>query len=386
MSGLLKGLTAILGIMAVIACLATVGIIGYSFVNGDNNNKVNNSYNQDTDPVNEIVLNSPVPTSSPEVNDEEINVPVSIDPLHVHDYKEVVIKKATCTESGQLKFVCSCGDSYVVDQLSTGHVPDNEWIITKTPTATTDGERVRKCIYCDEIVAKETLLATGSSAGGANGTDSPNAKHEHLYVATVEREATCTLSGLRKHTCSCGDFYTDSIPAIGHVAEDWKTSEESTATKYGSSQRLCSVCGALLDVKVLPLLSPSPSSSSGAQASSAAASSAASSGSPAASGQTASSPSPAPTPHSHTYTSYVVTRATCTEKGIRSFICSCGNSYAESIELDANNHKFRATFVAPTETQQGYTLYTCERCNYNYMDNYILPLTNNKDAEASPSK
>lgn len=375
MSGLLKGLTAILGILAVIACLATVGIIGYSFVNADNKYVI-----EDDNSKKKVEEAQAVPTSSPEVNEEETKVPVAIDPTHVHDYKPIVIKKASCLESGQIEYVCTCGDSYVVDQMSTGHVPDNEWQILVKETETTQGQRIRRCIYCDEIVASESIPPTGTNSNDPNATKAP--AHEHLYVATVEREATCTLSGLRKHTCSCGDFYTDSIPAIGHVAEDWKVSEESTATKYGSSQRLCSVCGALLDVKVLPLATPSASASASAGASS----SSAASGSPAASGaKSSASTTPSATPHSHVYTSYVVTRATCTERGVRSFVCSCGNSYAESIELDANNHKFRATFVAPTETQQGYTLYTCERCNYNYMDNYILPLTNNGQAQASAS-
>ena len=376
MNGFVKGLTAILGILAVLACIATVGIIGYSFTNADNKTNANNNTQQ----VAEVTIEATaVPTTEPTADPNATATPEPVFTYHVHDYQPVIIKKATCTEAGQIKYICSCGDQYTVDQMSTGHVPD-EWEMVKAPTTTETGNRVRRCIYCNEVVASEVIPATGTT--GADGNNNQQPAHEHLYVSTVEREATCTLAGLRKHTCSCGSFYTESIPAVGHVASDWVTAEEATATKYGTTQRTCAVCGALLDTKVLPLLSPSPNPSASASASASASSGG--SASPSSSG----SPSPSPTPHVHNYSSYIVTRATCTEKGVRSYVCSgCGSSYAESIELDLNNHSFAATFVAPTDTQQGYTIYTCTRCNYNYMDNYVMPLTNtgNSQPTATPN-
>jgi len=382
MSGLVKGLTAILGIIAVLACIATVGIIGYSLVGGSDNNKKNN--NDDNNAIELALEAQATPSEEPTADPNVTATPQPVFEGHVHDYQPVVIKKANCTEAGQVEYICSCGDSYVIDQLSTGHVPDDEWEIVKAATNTEDGRRVRKCLYCGEVVASEIIPATGTNSSGTSADGSiSSAKHEHLYVATTEREPTCVLAGLRKHTCSCGNFYTDTIPAVGHVATDWTVKEEATTTKYGTSERTCSVCGTLLDTKVLPLVSPSPSASSSASASGS--SSASSSGSPAASsGASASaSASPSPTPHVHNYVSYIVTPATCTQKGVRSYVCSgCGSSYAESIELDLNNHSFAATFVAPTDTQQGYTVYTCTRCNYNYKDNYIMPLTNTGSSES----
>lgn len=377
MSGFGKAITALLGIIAVLACLITVGIIGYTATNGGFN-KVNVANNkQELPPDTEIAL----PTSTPAPDSNTTLVPTIVDPNHIHNYQEKVIKTATCTEAGQIEYYCNCGDSYRVDILAKGHIPD-DWVTVKEPTATEDGYKVKKCIYCDEVLAKETLPATGkgSSSGLLNPDGTP---HEHLYVSTVEREATCTLAGLRMHKCSCGDFYTESIPAIGHIAQDWTENEKATTTSSGTATRICSVCGALLDMKSVPALSPSPDASSSPSAD-AQATGASSSASPAAS-QSKTSPSPSPTPHVHNYQSYVVTPATCTEKGVRSYVCSCGSSYAESIDLDLNNHKFMATFVAPTETQQGYTIYTCLRCNYSYKDNYIMPLTNTAPAEDDTS-
>ncbi len=45
-----------------------------------------------------------------------------------------------------------------------------------------------------------------------------------------------------------------------------------------------------------------------------------------------------PTPHTHSYTSAVTKAATCNATGIRTFTCSCGDSYTEEIAIDANNH------------------------------------------------
>lgn len=365
MNGVAKIFTAALGIIAVLACLATVGIVGYSLVNKPDENA--------TEVVTDVAsAPSAVPTSAPEVNPDETAVPTAVDPTHVHSYIESVVKKATCLEAGQLKYTCACGDSYVVDVLSTGHIPD-DWVVVKKATNTEDGYRVRRCIYCDEVISKEILLSTGN---GSSGQGDGSSSHQHLYVSTVEREATCVLAGLRKHTCSCGSFYTDSIPALGHVVTDWTAAVEATLTSSGTEQRVCSVCGVVLDVRSVPALTPSPSASSSSSASASASSSGQPSSSASASPSGSASPSASPTPHSHNYVSYVLTAPTCTERGVRSFVCSCGSSYAETIEIDPNNHTFYATFVAPTETQQGYTVYTCVRCNYNYKDNYLMPLTN----------
>ena len=380
MSGLGKAITAILGIIALLACLLTIGILGYSAVNG-NFKKVNVNETgapEENETIDVVVDVTPLPTIIPEIDPSVTTVPVSagIDPNHIHTYNEEIITPASCTQPGLIKYTCSCGDSYTVDILAKGHIP-GDWETVVEPTNTESGYRVQKCIYCDEVLSKEILPATGS--GTTVNPDGTSSTHQHLYVATTEREPTCTMAGLRKLTCECGSFYTETIPALGHVAKDWETVDAAAVGVNGTEQRVCAVCGAVLDLRSVPALQPSPSASASSSASasgspaSTAASGTATTSSPGASASKAS-PSPSPTPHTHKFQSYVVTPATCTEKGVRSFVCSCGSSYAETIELDLNNHHFVATFVPATETQQGYTIYTCSRCNYSYKDNYVMPL------------
>ena len=396
MNGILKVLTAILGVLAVIACLATIGIVGYSMTNNSNTSQNNHTKGQpDTIPSdvafdgdgNLVVQASAVPTMTP-VSDGSTDAgtvptptPASTDVSnHVHDYQETVVKKATCYSAGQMKYTCSvCGDEYYVDIMSTGHVPD-DWEVVRKPTATEEGLRVKKCIYCDEIVASEPIPVETTSGSNGAAASSPTPAHIHQYTATTEREPSCVLAGLRRYSCSCGSFYTEMIPAPGHIASDWTTVEEPTSTMLGRQQRTCVVCGVVLDSRPLNTVSASPSSSAGASASAGTTAAASASASATATARTSGSPSASanasasPSAHKHNYVSYVLKEANCTERGIRSFVCSCGSSYAEPIERDLNNHTYRAVVIPATNTTQGYTIYTCIRCNSSYYDNYTPPL------------
>lgn len=395
MNGILKVLTAILGVLAVIACLATIGIVGYSMTNTSQNNHTDTRGQTDSLPSdvtidsngNLVVQASAVPTMTPETDGSASTdqvpapTPASTDVgNHVHDYQETVVKKATCYAAGQIKYTCSiCGDEYYVDVMSTGHVPD-DWEIVRKPTATEEGLRVKKCIYCDEVVASEPIPVETTNGSSTSASASPTPAHIHQYTASTEREPSCVLAGLRRYSCSCGSFYTEMIPAPGHVASDWTTAEEATSTTLGREQRTCVVCGVVLDSRPTDKVLASPSSSAGASASASATATASASASATATARTSSSPSASanasasPSAHKHNYVSYVLKEANCTELGIRSFVCSCGSSYAETIERDLNNHTYRSVVIPATNTTQGYTVYTCIRCNSTYYDNYTPPL------------
>ncbi len=75
--------------------------------------------------------------------------------------------------------------------------------------------------------------------------------------------------------------------------------------------------------------------------------------------------------HRHAYAYSVTKQPTCTEKGVMTYRCSCGASYTEAIA--AKGHSYKNTVVAPTITEQGYTLHTCLNCGANYKDTYVAP-------------
>ncbi len=90
-----------------------------------------------------------------------------------------------------------------------------------------------------------------------------------------------------------------------------------------------------------------------------------------------------PNGHSHSYTGEVTTEPTCTEPGVMTYTCSCGDSYTE--EIPASDHSYEAVVTAPTCTEQGYTTYTCH-CGDSYVDDYVdanghnVVLVESKDA------
>ncbi len=69
-------------------------------------------------------------------------------------------------------------------------------------------------------------------------------------------------------------------------------------------------------------------------------------------------------PHTHDYYSKVTKKASCTDPGILSFICSCGDSYTEDIP-SLGGHKLSWT-VKKTATafEEGLREGKCQNCNY----------------------
>ncbi len=79
---------------------------------------------------------------------------------------------------------------------------------------------------------------------------------------------------------------------------------------------------------------------------------------------TTQEPTETPTPvHSHDYTSKVTKVATCIQKGVRTYTCSCGESYTEDIAK--TNHTSSDWIVTKAATCQstGIKVKTCTVCN-----------------------
>ena len=90
---------------------------------------------------------------------------------------------------------------------------------------------------------------TPSPSSSSSPTSTPvQPVHVHSYTDEIIREATCINPGSRLYTCSCGDSYTASIPALGH---DWNVKSQVLTTYDDTGQVLqdgyiiyeCSRCG-----------------------------------------------------------------------------------------------------------------------------------------------
>lgn len=159
-------------------------------------------------------------------------------------------------------------------------------------------------------------------------TDAPtDPPHFHEYQISDTIGASCTENGYTVYACSCGDTYqADETEALGHRYGEWVTVKESTEAEEGQAQRTCTVCGEA-ETRALAKLIPN---------------------------------------HTHSYTEEVTKKATCSAEGIKTYTCSCGDTYTENIARAA--HKYKDSITAATCTAGGYTTHTCNLCGYSYVD------------------
>jgi len=140
-------------------------------------------------------------------------------------------KEATCTQTGY------AGDTYCTDcdkLLSTGKElaalgHDYKATVTKQPTTTEEGVRTYTCTRCNSSYTESIAKL-------------PEEQHTHNYTGSITKEATCTEAGVRTYTCSCGDSYTENIPATGHSYVS-KVTKAATTTEEGIMTYTCSKCG-----------------------------------------------------------------------------------------------------------------------------------------------
>ena len=140
-------------------------------------------------------------------------------------------REATCTQTGY------AGDTYCTDcdkLMSTGKElaalgHDYKATVTKQPTTTEEGVRSYTCTRCSSSYTESIAKL-------------PEEQHTHNYTGSITKEATCTEAGVRTYTCSCGDSYTENIPATGHSYVS-KVTKAATTTEEGIMTYTCSKCG-----------------------------------------------------------------------------------------------------------------------------------------------
>ena len=291
-------------------------------------------------------------------------------PATGHTYKAVVTEP-DCTNNGYTTYTCSCGDSYVTDEVMAG---DHNYKATVTaPTCTNAGYTTYTCSCGDSYIADEVE---------ANG---------HSYNAIITAP-TCTANGYTTYTCSCGDSYvTNEVATNGHSAVS-VPGKAPTCTENGLSDgQKCSVCQEVLLAQTTILAT------------------------------------------GHSYSS-TVTAPTCTNAGYTTYTCSCGSSYVGNnvpasghvdaspknyicdncgadlctnhteevipaksptctstgltagkkcsicqeillaqTTIPATGHSYNTVVTAPTCTSVGYTTYTCS-CGDVYIGNQVAAL------------
>lgn len=66
--------------------------------------------------------------------------------------------------------------------------------------------------------------------------------HEHSYIETITTEATCETDGVKTFACECGDNYTETITATGHIYENYISNNDATYLADGTETAKCNGC------------------------------------------------------------------------------------------------------------------------------------------------
>lgn len=303
---------------------------------------------------------------------------------HVHDYEKKVVK-ATCLDEGYTINTCECGvtfrDSFV-DPL--GHDFDKD---VHAASCSERGYTMYECVRCK----------------GAYVEDYTDMIPHNYAVKTVA--ATCTENGYEEHVCIiCGDFYRDKeVKSFGH---DYETSTiAATCTQNGKSVKTCKTCGYSTSTNLEKSdhtwdngkINKAPGcETTGSVLYTCVNCSATKSSTLAATGhemQTdvikATCSHQGYTAHTciycgyfyeenftdmvdHRYSPYkVLSEPTCTAAGSKIMKCNVCQ-HETTTTTDALGHSYKVTsVVSPTETEQGYSVYTCSGCGDNYKGDYV---------------
>ena len=98
--------------------------------------------------------------------------------------------------------------------------------------------------YSLEVTEKADVTITFTPSTGEISVD----QHVHAYTSSVTSAATCTVAGEETYSCTCGDSYTEEIPATGHQ-NTTTTTVAATCTSAGSTTVTCDDCEATISTE-----------------------------------------------------------------------------------------------------------------------------------------
>ena len=176
----------------------------------------------------------------------------------------------------------------------------------------------------DDADTEETLSADVSEADTLDGTDEDGDIAEDPASGEAGTDADADAAADDAAAVSKSDQSSDQ------KASD-KTSKSMASTSKSSAKNT----------------SGSKTSASGSSSSKPSGSKGSASSSKPSSGSTSAPSTPSKPAHTHSYVSTVTTQPTCCNPGVRTYTCSCGSSYTESIPATGNHNWVAQTWQKP---------------------------------------
>ena len=186
--------------------------------------------------------------------------------------------------------------STTVNESNSTKTTEETTTVAPTETTTKATKATESTETTTEVTTKQTEKATEKTT--EKTTEKQTEAHKHNYTSSVTKASTCTNEGIMTYTCSCGNSYTEVIGKIAHQFGGYTYNNDATYDADGTETAVCTVCGE----------------------------------------RTTRTASGTKLVHTHSYTETITTTPTCTENGIKTYTCGCGNSYTEVIP--ATGHQF----------------------------------------------
>ncbi len=280
-------------------------------------------------------------------------------------HKPVVVNEnlssSSCTVNGTYERVtkCSvCGKELSERETITLDTADHDWELVQTlaPTCEADGKQEYICKVCHTHRADYEFIP----------------QLEHKYIET-EISPDCTNAGYTLFTCKyCGDSYTEEGEAAkGHIWDEGTVTKEPTCEETGTKTYKCTVCGATNTSDIEKK------------------------------NHSWSAEPVAPTCSTFGYTKYtcsncgderiekgadatghkaatrdvIIREASCTQEGAydKVYYCEICNEELsrEHYTIAKKPHNPNKSTTNATCTEQGYTMYKCKDCGYEYKASFI---------------
>ncbi len=261
--------------------------------------------------------------------------------------------------------------------LPEKHEHDYRYLETVAPSCDNLGYELWQCDGCGNLDKRNYTKATG-----------------HNYKAIIIREATCKQGGLKLNLCDkCGSFYEEITPTGEHKYKTEKV--QPTCRNVGYTNHICEICGNSYITDMMPIISHSyeritkePTCTDKGYTTSTCT----------ICRQTFVSDYTEPTGHIWDE-GHSVTTSTCTADGVIEYHCTNAGCNEKMIKAESatghtpgraatctepqtceacgvilnlpKGHSYSEKVVAPTCTEMGYTIYTCESCGDSYKADYV---------------
>lgn len=224
-------------------------------------------------------------------------------------------------------------------------------------------------------------------------------EHTHSYTSTITKQPTCTATGVRTYTCSCGNSYTETIAkdSSKHTgSQQILSAVAATCTTAGKTEgKKWSCCNAIITAQqTIPALGHDWNYTTYQLSDD---------------GKTMTAQRVCKTDANHKETETVPTTSeitkepTCADDGWTKYYYTFSVPWAISGNLSVPNipakghtwvnatctspkkcsvcgttegnalpHSYTSTVIPPTASADGYTSHTCSGCGHNYKDNYRI--------------